>query len=151
MEGYQKALQSGLQMIPQSREIQEVLGDADHFISYHGSLVSGCEWNTEVFFGGRYCLTMQVPVRMGKDFDKVLAVVGEPAFDLVEVEEIREDGLVIYNRRAERRFGAKEWSKVYKAHGDFSAIDIKLQKGPPVKNFDKHVQQVRKDRVRVAP
>lgn len=150
-EGYIKAVRSGFKLIPEAQQIEEILGDSDHFISYNGSLELGNEWNTEVFFGGRYCLTMQVPVKMDRAFDRVLAVLGPAKFDLVEIERIDDDGLVRYNPKAERRFTATEWAKIYKAKGDFSVIGIKLKKGPPVKNFEKSVGQVRKDRIKVRP
>lgn len=40
-EGYLNALRSGLKQIPAARQMEEVYGDVDHFISYHGSLKAG--------------------------------------------------------------------------------------------------------------
>ena len=42
---------SGFKKIPEAKQINDLFGDADHFISYSGPNVPQ-EWNTEVFFGG---------------------------------------------------------------------------------------------------
>jgi hypothetical protein len=68
--------------------MEEQFGTADHFITHFGSRGKTTNrWNTEVFFGGRYTLTMQVDVHV--DYDKnQIEVVGEPVFYLVEAESI---------------------------------------------------------------
>lgn len=148
--GYRKAVLSGLKTIPEAKQIEELLGDSDHFISYHGSRELGNEWYTEVHFGGRYSLTMQVPVRMGRDFDEVLEVIGDPTFLFLEANAIIEDGRgVTFDRSAERRFTAKEWAEIYEAKGDFSVIGITLKQDEPLEGFDKYVENVRKDHIKV--
>jgi len=143
---YKKAVRSGLAAIPEAQQIEELLGDSDHFISFHGSRSVGNDWNTEVYFYGRYTLTMQVAVRMGHGFDKVLEVLDEPKFYLVEVSSIEfvgKDGqLSVSSAEGDDwpyPFTANDWEKVYQAKGDFSVIGIDLKKDQPVKNFEKYV------------
>lgn len=143
---YNRAIQSGLDTIPEARQIEEVLGEAHHSISYHGSRSVGNDWNTEVYLYGRYELLMQVPVRMGYQFDEVLEVAGEPQFYLLEVQSIEYYG---NDRRPGASyaqgdewpypFGAEEWAKVYAADGDFSVIGIELNKEAPVDGFEDYM------------
>jgi len=154
MINYKKAVRSGLEQIPTARQIEEILGQPDHFISNSGNRLAGNDWNTEVFFEGRYILTMQVPVKMGHDFDRVLAVVGEPQFFLKEVESVdMEDRSIHATFRSENEwpypFSKQEWTKVYESGGDFSAIGINLHKGDPVDGFEDYVAAIRKDRVKL--
>ena len=153
-KGYKKAVLSGLDMIPEARQIEELLGDADHFISYSGSRSVGNDWSTKVHFYGRYVLTMKVPVRMGYQFDEVLEVLDEPTFYLHEVRSIEFHGNdkipgASFNARGQHIFSREDWAKVYKAKGDFFVIGIKLKKNQPVKDFEKYVQAVRSHYVKV--
>ena len=52
MERYKNAVKDGFTKIPQACEIENLLGEADHFISYSGPDVRQ-DWNTEVYFAGR--------------------------------------------------------------------------------------------------
>lgn len=153
-EGYLQALRSGLKQIPAARQMEEVYGDVDHFISYHGSLEVGNDWNTEVFLHGRYELTMQVPVRMGRDFDQVLGVEGEPTFYLHEVDriEIDPDGTIgaSYNGAGQRTFGIEEWKMIYEADGDLSVLGITVKKRP-LENWDRYVAAGRRPRIKLPP
>lgn len=153
-EGYLQALRSGLKQIPAARQMQEVYGDVDHAISYHGSLEVGNEWWTEVFLHGRYELTMWVPVRMGEDFDQVLAVEGEPTFQLREINRIEIDQygspVAYYNAAAQQTFGIEEWKKIYEADGDLSVLGITVKK-KPLKHWDGYVAAVRRSRIKLPP
>ena len=59
-EGYQNALQSGMKKIPEARQMDEIFTQVDHFIAYHGDRSLGNSWKTQVFFHGRYVLTMRL-------------------------------------------------------------------------------------------
>ncbi len=151
--GYKKAVRSGLNKIPEASQIEELLGDADHFISYSGSRSVGNVWNTEVHFKGRYVLTMQVPVRIGANYDEVIEVLDEPKFYLGEIREVIYSGGNIGTETANNDWDypltLDDWKKVYQADGDFSVIGIHLKENQPVKDFEKFVQAVRRDRVKV--
>ncbi len=149
IQRYQKAVRDGFTKIPEACEIEELLGQADHFISYQGSTPV---WNTEVYFGGRYSLTMQVIVKVDKEFGKILEVVGEPKFYLVETERVVQQGAVFAAYAADDfKFGLSEWRKVVAAKGDFSAIGIHLKRNQPVANFDRFVEGMRRPRIQVRP
>lgn len=155
MEGYKKAVRSGLDKIPEARQVEGLLGDSDHTISYSGSRSVGNDWHTKVFFKGRYVLTMQVPVRMGYNFNEVLEVLDEPTFYLSEVSEVTFHGSGnIVGASFESNdwpypFSLEDWEKVYQADGDFFVIGIHLKDNQPVKDFEKYVQAKRRNIVKV--
>jgi hypothetical protein len=154
MERYKMAVKSGFKKIPEARQIEDLLGEADHFISYSGPNVPQ-DWNTVVRFGGRYELAMQVVVETSFDFSEVTKVKGEPRFYFYEVSRIVHypNGKFgcYYNGASERHFGRAEWRKVVAAKADFSVIGIRLKRGPSVPDFEKFVRAVRRDAVRVSP
>jgi len=153
LERYKQAVKSGFPKIPQAKQIEQLLGESDHFISYHGSRSLGQEWNTEVFFADRYELAMQVEVKVDYWFSEVLEVVGEPKFYLAEITSVDYDngGVGANMLGIHSEFGPKEWAKVYQAKGDFSVIGIQLKKNAPVPRFEEYVRATRRDCVQVRP
>lgn len=158
-EGYRKAVLSGLEQIPEARQFDEIFGkeNVDHFISYSGSLEVGSDWNSELFFGGRYILTMQIPVRMGRSFDEVLEALDSPKFYLREIDQIKPLEGGRFHAKSDGDdpdvpypFDARLWEKVYRGGGDFSAAGIDLKKHEPVEHFDEYVAVTRRGRVQIA-
>ena len=156
IERYKRGVKSGFKKIPEAKQIEDLLGEADHFISYSGVGVPQ-DWNTEVHFGGRYVLTMQVEVETSYDFSKMTKVKGEPKFYFFEVAYVERGPHgtcgATFNVNSERHFGRAEWRKIVAAKGDFSVIGIKLKHGPPVPDFQHYVDCIRRDRAstHVAP
>jgi hypothetical protein len=153
LDRYNMAVKSGFSQIPEAKEIEDLLGEADHFIGYSGSSVPKT-WNTEVYFGGRYVLTMQVEVETTRDFSTITRVLGEPKFYFHEVREaFIENGQwgARFVSQNQREFGRKEWRQIVAAKGDFSVIGIKLDRNRPIRDFDQYVKAIRRDRLRVAP
>ena len=154
VEGYKKAVLSGLDKIPEARQFDEIFGkeNVDHFIGYSGDR-QDCRWTTDVYLRGRYGLSMQVKVQMGRSFDEVLEVVGDPIFVMVEFREVSEDGISArMNSGFEREYGhfdRKKWREIYDGHGNFAAAGIPLKEDQPVEHFDEFVAGVRRDRVQV--
>jgi hypothetical protein len=140
-----KAVKSGYSKIPQAKQIDELIGEADHFISGYKNTDPGLEWCTDVYFAGRYELGMRVDVEVNRS-SEVTKVIGEPKFYLSEVARVDVgpgDGVsVAYQPSGHREFGAADWEKVVKAKGDFSVIGIKLNRSSPVPNFDKYVKKL---------
>ncbi len=137
-----RAVKSGYGQIPQAGQIDQLIGEADHFIS--GPPNSGrYEWCTDVYFGGRYELGLRQDVEVNTWTDEVKAI-GQPTFYLNVVQKVgvEPDGRfnVAYNTLLGRKFGAGDWAKIVKAKGDFSVIGIHLERNNPVPNFDKYVQ-----------
>ena len=61
-QDYVATVQHGLSVIPQCEQIEELLGEADHFITHYGFGKQPLVWNTEVHFNGGFSLTMQMDV-----------------------------------------------------------------------------------------
>lgn len=156
-KGYKKAVLSGIKQIPEASQIDEIFNkkNVDHSISYSGSLKVGNTFRSKAYFGGRYTLSMEVPVRMGRSFDQVLEVLGEPKFYLNEVKEINvsSSGQVgaIYNTslKTPYPFDVATWKKIYEAKGDFSVVDIQLKYDQPVKHFREYKKAWRGDMIKV--
>ncbi len=152
---YKNAVKDGFTKIPQAAEIEDLLGEADHFISYSGPGVKQ-DWNTEVHFAGRYCLTMQVDVKVDSSFSKIVEVIGEPKFFLAEFTRVEVDadgrvGAGSDHPSQYAEFGVREWNKVVQAKGDFSVVGVPIKKHQPVPNFEKYVEATRRPRIQVRP
>jgi hypothetical protein len=150
---YVATVRSAKAVLPIAVEMEELFPVADHFITHYGFNDGPRVWNTEVFFGGRYTLTMQVDVEIDYSANKITKVGGEPKFSLTETRkvDILPDGRAQswYNGQNQRRFGPAEWEKVYQTKGDFSALDVTINHDP-VPNFEEDVSQARRDRVPVS-
>ena len=149
LENYEQAVKSGFAQLPLAMQMEELFGEGDHFISvsHHADLIE--TWNTEVWFAGRYDLTMQSQVKVNDDFGKVVAV-SSPVFYLDGVNWLNSDGGGgTYGESYS--FGEADWEKVVKAKRDFSVIGIHLKLDSPVPNFDKYVEGLRLPRIVVRP
>jgi hypothetical protein len=142
------AMRSGYEQIPQARQIDELLGKADHSVMNEGAdTEEGVkeEWISEVYFGGRYELVMTVDIRVDRRTSNVSKVIGTPRFRLLEIEsvELLSGGRasISYRGSAQRQFGSVEWERVVDANGDFSVIGIEIEKSTPILNFDELVQE----------
>lgn len=157
IQGYKKAVRSGINQIPEASQFDEIFGkdNVDHSISFSGSLEKGSKFYSTAYFEDRYTLTMAVPVRMGRSFDKVLEVLGEPKFYFCEVKDISvsKSGITgnSYHRNPEvpYPFDASTWNKIYKANGDFSVVGIPIKKNQPVENFQAFETSHRKPMVKI--
>ena len=148
-------VKDGFTKIPQAGEIEDLLGEADHFISYSGSGEKQ-DWNTEVYFAGRYRLTMQVGVKVDRSLSKIVEVIGEPKFRLGETTRVEVDlGGSVRAFSDEpcqhAEFGVTEWNKVVQAKGDFSVVGVAIKKRQPVPNFEQFVEAMRRGRGQVRP
>jgi hypothetical protein len=150
MNNYTQAVRSGFKKIPESMQIEKWFGEADHFISYSGPNVQQ-HWYTEVFFDGRYVLTMRVDVRTSPAFSDIIEVPGEPEFFLHEVEEVSDESGTGAKFTKEWRFGRNDWKKVNDANGDFSVIGITIKKNQPVQHFEAYARGQKEPRIRVRP
>lgn len=137
----EQMVQSGYQIIPEARQIDDLLGPAWHKLT-NGRLSYSrepdiAEWQTEALFGGRYQLTMWVKTEVDRQSGKVSKVIGEPRFILAEVSRISRRGV---SYQGGHEFGAEEWQKVVKAKGDFSVIGIRLDRNHPVRGFAEYMK-----------
>jgi hypothetical protein len=138
--------------------MDEIFGkkNVDHSISYSGSLKKGSNFYSTAYFGGRYTLTMAVPVRMGRSFDQVLEVLGEPKFYLDEVRQIsfhpssgKTGATFDASFKRPNPIEVATWKKIYKAKGDFSVVDIYLKQNQPVKHFTEYENNCRRPMIKI--
>ncbi|MFN0051349.1 MAG: hypothetical protein ACKV0T_04110 [Planctomycetales bacterium] len=140
-------MRSGYAQIREARQIDELLGMADHAVMNEGvETDEGVkeEWISEVYFGGRYQLVMTVELRVNRRTSVVSKVIGSPKFRLLEIREVQlasGGGVgVSYRSTAEREFNSSDWERVVEANGDFSVIGIQIENGPPLPGFSELVQ-----------
>lgn len=151
-DDYIATVRSAKDALPIAMQMEEFFPVADHFITEYAMFDSKPKtWNTEVFFGGRYTLTMQVDVYIDYKTNRIVNVVGEPKFWLVGTESVKvlPDGRAYHVGGDGGEFGADEWKKVRDAKGDFSVIGIKINR-EPAENFEEYVRQTRAPRIAVS-
>lgn len=149
MASYKKAHESAATGVPVAREMEELFGEADHFITNFAHDYKPKTWNTEVYFGGRYRLAMQVRVKI--DYWKnVVTQIGEPKFYLRVAKDIqmRNGEARIMNNIGQDQidFSENEWRVLRDSGGDVAAIGLKSRPNP-VEHFDEYAENVRSHRV----
>lgn len=129
------AMRSGYLMIPQARQIDELIGPADHaVVNEGGETDEGVKeiWISEVYFGPR--------IRVDRRTSHVSKVLGSPEFQLCEIESVAMSPsgqfTISYRASGQREFSATDWEAIVESKGDFSVIGIQLEDGPDVANFD---------------
>jgi hypothetical protein len=131
---------SGYAMIPEARQIEDLLGPARHEVcNYREPDI--VEWQTHAPFAGRYELVMIASVRVDRRSGRVTEVIEAPRFQFFEIEKIRDSGGATFRQASQREFGVDQWRRVVKAGGDFSVIGIELNRNNPVPGFDRYQAQ----------
>jgi hypothetical protein len=135
VRGHQEFAARGVSQIEPAIQMDEIFADCRHYITYGQNEVP--LFNSEAYFGGRYQLTMQVPIEIKSASSG--SVNGEPQFYLDEVDavDISSSGQVGASFSRNLNFGLPEWQKVYKTRGNFSTIGFHLNP-VPVANFQKY-------------
>src|SRR6266481_3389857 len=85
MSDYIQTVKSGLDTLPWPKEMEALFGEGDHFVTHYGFSLGPNKWNTEIFFGGRYTLTLQVDVDIDYKGDTIRSNVSPAKFYLWEV------------------------------------------------------------------
>ena len=148
---FEKPVPSGLEMIPEARQLESLFGPAHHQIRNLDEKNMTAQWQTIVFVADRYELVMTVPVRLPQGFERVEAVLRTPRFEILEVSAITNDGLgARFDPQGSHHFDVGDWRKLYRAKGDFAVIDIKL-KNQSVPDFDKYRSVMFRGRSAAAP
>ena len=152
MNAYIQTVQSGIKTLPWPKQIEKLLGESDHFITHYGFDADPKEWNTEVFFGGRYRLTLQVDVEIDYKNHLIKTNVSAPKFYLFEAGAIRRnakrdvEGVDISGQWI---FDQTQWNKLVEAKGDWSVLGIPVKTNSPLPGFEEHVNRARAPRVRI--
>lgn len=153
----ERGVRDGLKKIPEAAQLDELFGkeNVDHFVSYSGPSTSK-KWNSEVYFGGRYALTMQVEVKMSSRLDRVVSVVGEPKFYLVKYKSIEEHSPGVFGGSTDQNpnipypFDVSTWKRIYDARGDVSLLDSTIDvHQEPLPHFDDFVKGKRSPRQKI--
>ena len=80
--------------------MEKLFGEADHFIGRYGD-PDGSDWISEVFFSGRYQLTLQVTVRVDARKNEATAIDGELRFFVTEIRSVEQVGDRVLARHGE--------------------------------------------------
>ena len=148
-ESHENAVESGARLLPQVVEIEKLFGSTDHFITHFSPRFGkgARQWNSEVYFGGRYSLTMKADVMV--DFTKniVTEVVGSPKFYLDEYAKIvrHRNGRIESHGGDRREFEAAEWDAFFRSGGDFATLGIE-KNDEPLRSFDLYIDAMRAPR-----
>lgn len=142
------ALRSGYRMIPQAREIDELLGPAEHSVANEGDETDEGvkeEWISDVYFGSRYELVMTVGIRVDRRSSRVSKVLGPPSFILHEIRSVEMSlgGPADLMYGDQRQFSATDWEAVVRSKGDFSVIGVEIKNDPPIPNFGELKKEAR--------
>jgi hypothetical protein len=131
-------VQSGYAAVPEAKQIDDLFGPAWHGV-YNYTEPDTVEWQTKAQFGGRYELSMIVPLQVNRRTGKIRQVLGKPRFLLYSIinVQLRPDGTVDQVRFGEsKELSPADWEKVVAAKGDFSVIGLSIVRGKPVANFN---------------
>ena len=132
--------------------METLFGEGDHFITYYGVDSGPKLWNSEVFFGGRYKLTLQVEVEINYWKHKIVKVVSPPKFYLSEIDStIRDRANQVEGANISKNWQLDEakWKKLVEAKGDWAVIDIPVKTNDPVARFEDYVKGQREPRDKI--
>jgi hypothetical protein len=150
MSNYDTAVQSGIIGLPWPKEMESLFGEGDHFITHYGFSPGPKLWNSEVYFYGRYRLTMQVTVSLDPGNARVLGNTEPPKFYLREIKSVTtEDGTLAAYFSGRWEFDSKKWKQLVQARGDWSVLGIPVKKNDPVPRFEEYVASLRAPIVKV--
>jgi len=150
MNDYIQTVKSGLDTLPWPKEMEALFGEGDHFVTHYGVSPGPRKWTTEVFFGGRYTLALQVDVEIDYRNHTIKKNVSPPKFYLWEVEST----FGIESPKSAKISGQwildqTKWEELVRAKGDWSALGIPVRTNSPVPGFEDYVQGLRAPRIRI--
>ena len=148
---YKATVRSGISNLPWPNQMEALFGEGDHFITHYGFDSKPKQWNTEVYFAGRYMLTLQVDVAIDYSTDTVLTNTIPAKFYLTEIAKIEKSpaGRLSIEFSNGWDLNEEQWSQLVAAKGDWSVLGISLRLSDPVPGFDEYVKVHRSPRVRV--
>ena len=131
---------NGVSQIQPALQMNKLYDDCRHFITYGPSKAP--LFNSVAYFGDRYELTMQVPVKILSDGTGKMT--GEPQFYLSEVSKVTvsPSGQIGAQFSGGLNFDSDKWKKVYGADGDLSKIGFNTNP-TGVPNFKKYADASR--------
>lgn len=150
LSDYMAIHKDGLQRLEISRHLNAQYEEVDNFIVHFGSKKQPLEWQTVAFIGGRFELTLVLPVTV--DYAKrTLMQAGKPTIHLWAAKEIRvlPDGRMetTLDPKLERTFGEEDWGRLVQSGFDLTTLGIPKEEIHSVPHWEEHVRGSRKDRV----
>lgn len=119
--------------IPAAVEIEKHFAHVDHFITHFGIVGGTTIWNTEAFFGDRYILTLQVPIKI--DYaSNTFAIAGEPLCILCAARECERRGSIQYDTGEQRTFSPSQLDMLISSQWDWACVGVRIH-DTPVKWF----------------
>jgi hypothetical protein len=151
MSDYIQTVKSGLDTLPWPKEMEALFGEGDHFVTHYGFSPGPKKWNTEIFFGGRYTLTLQVDVDIDYKGHTIRSNVAPAKFYLWEVGALIRGarGVEGADIAGQWIFDEAKWKRLVQAKGDWSAIGIPVNTNSPIEGFDDYVKGCRSPRVNI--
>lgn len=148
---YDAAVTSGIATLPWPKQMEVMFGEGDHFVTHFGFDSKPKQWNTEVYFGKRYMLTLQVDVVINYSAGTVVKTASPATFYLTKIARIQRlpDGRMSTFPGNGWTVNEEQWSQLVAANGDWSVLGISLRMDDPVPGFDGYVKAHRSPRVRV--
>lgn len=146
---HDEVIQHGIETLIPAKEVNSLFGatNVDHFISSFGSKIDAPVWNGVVFFGGRYRLSLKVPIsidyekcRLNRATDSVIVYINE----VTKVEISTSGGAEATLKGGIGKLSESDWKKLVTHGGDWSVVGVPiLTNAPPIRNFDEYVRQSR--------
>ena len=140
VKGHQDFAANSVALITPAHEMDQLYADCRHFITY--TQADSPVFNSVAYFGGRYELTMQVPVDIQSATSG--SMIGSPIFYLHEISSVTvlPGGQVNTSYSRGLEFGPREWATVYSTNGNYSTIGFNVIT-TPVANYAQHVTAAR--------
>lgn len=137
MDDYRATLRSGQKEIPWAATVERYFPakNIDHFITHYGFDGDPKEWQTVVYFEGRYRMQITQDVEIDYRKNRIVRTLGEMKFVINEVAEI-EAGTFRASYGGQARGGAKEWKNFEDGNGKLSSLPLTIRPNDPVENFD---------------
>ncbi len=151
MKNHVSTCQHGIATIPWAKQMDDHFGRAqvDHFITHYGSTRQPLPWNSQVHFGGRFILSMQVPVNVDYTTNQV-SIAGAPEFYLHAVDTVEQlpDGRhsSSYASDLQRVFDEAKWKQLVNHQFKLEALGIPTDEQRSVDGFDGFVNAARQPR-----
>lgn len=137
LDDYRATLRSGQKEIPWVATVERYfpVKNIDHFITHYGFDSDPKEWQTVVYFEGRYRMQIVQKVEIDYRRNRIVRALGEMKFVINEVTEI-DAGTLGASYGEQARGGAKEWKEFEDGKGKLSSLPLSIRQNDPVANFD---------------
>lgn len=143
---HDKVVKDGIQRVEYVKEIENVFGESNHFVTNFGFENKTQIWNTLVYFGDQFELCMQVDIEIDYKKNQIIKILNQPKFRLRIIDTITIDSKTGYCDQIinlkDLNISEKDFKTLIKNKGDFTKIGIEVE-DRKVLNFDKYAMQMK--------